>query len=68
MTFWILLAVKCPIENYSKPYGYAKAMPQAWGLKGVIGLLTEKRDYCIMRHNLCLFLVKENHSVSIIDT
>ena len=33
VTFWILLAVKCPLKNYSKPYGYATAMPPAWGLK-----------------------------------
>ena len=33
VTFWILLAVKCPLENYSKPYGSATAMPPAWGLK-----------------------------------
>ena len=32
VTFWILLAVKCPLENYSKPYGCATAMPPAWGL------------------------------------
>ena len=30
VTFWILLAVKCPLENYSKPYGRATAMPTAW--------------------------------------
>ena len=32
VTFWILLAVKCPLENYSNPYGYATATPPAWGL------------------------------------
>ena len=26
------LAVKCPLENYSKPYGRVTAMPPAWGL------------------------------------
>ena len=30
--FWILLAVKCPLEHYSKLYGCATAMPPAWGL------------------------------------
>ena len=30
--FWILLAVKCPLESISKPYGRATAMPTAWGL------------------------------------
>ena len=32
VTFWILLAVKCPLESISKPYGRATAMPTAWGL------------------------------------
>ena len=32
MTFWILLAVKCPLENGSKPYGHATAVPPALGL------------------------------------
>ena len=27
MTFWTLWALKCPLENYSKPYGRATAMP-----------------------------------------
>ena len=32
MTLWIFLAVKCPLESISKPYGRATAMPTAWGL------------------------------------
>ena len=32
VTFWILLAVKCPLENYLKPYGDEAAIPPAWGL------------------------------------
>ena len=32
VTFWIFLAVKCPLESISKPYGRATAMPTAWGL------------------------------------
>ena len=33
MTFWFLLAVKCPLDAISKPYGRATAIPTAWGLK-----------------------------------
>ena len=33
MTFWILLAIKCPLESISKPYGRGTAMSTAWGLK-----------------------------------
>ena len=32
VTFWIFSAVKCPLENYSKLYGCATAMPPVWGL------------------------------------
>ena len=32
MTFWILWAVKCSLEKYSKPYGRTTAMSPAWGL------------------------------------
>ena len=39
VTFWILLAAKCPLENYSKPYGCTTAMPPAWGLKGYFPLV-----------------------------
>ena len=32
VTFWIFLAVKCPLESISKPYGRATTMPTALGL------------------------------------
>ena len=32
VTFWILLAVKCPLESILKLYGRATAMPPAWEL------------------------------------
>ena len=39
VTFWILLAVKCPLGNYSKPYGRAMAMSPALGLSLILILL-----------------------------
>ena len=39
VTFWILFAVKFPLENYPKPYGRATAMPPAWRLRNDLFLI-----------------------------
>ena len=44
VTFWILLTVKCPLENYSKPYDRATAMPPAWGSNSQILFMARLRQ------------------------
>ena len=47
MTFWTLLNVKCPLENYSKPYGRATAMPSVWRLMIELSDQSSKSLACI---------------------
>ena len=60
VTFWILLAVKCPPENYSKPYGRATAMPPACELilLGKIWMMDdvgkELRNFPIVDYLACI--------------
>ena len=64
VTFWILLAVKCPLENYSKPYGCATAIPPAWGLRKK----SEKIDFGRHELNFKLLInsnIDLNHQIEI---